>query len=82
MTKNFDKFKEEDPWLTVPEDYKKVRKGDNFQGYTYKRNIERERSPLVAALEELENIRPTTIKANFDRVIIFFRLLVNEISKP
>lgn len=70
MTKNFDKFEEGDPWLN--EDHKitkRGRQGDNFQGYTYKRNIERERSPLIAALEELETIRPTTIKANFDKVI-------------
>lgn len=37
-----------------------------FQGYTYKRNWDTEMSPIKRALEELENIKPSGIRADFN----------------
>ncbi len=56
-TSNFDKFEEEDSWQGE-EKTKRNRKQDiPFIGYTFKREIEMERSYLVSALEELENTK-------------------------
>ena len=41
----------------------------HFPGYTFKRNLEQEKSPLVSALEELENIKPSAVRApGFEKV--------------
>jgi serine/threonine kinase 38 len=55
-TENFDKFDEEEPFYQQAEKkLKKPRGVDiNFVGYTYKQDVENERSNLVSALQELE----------------------------
>jgi serine/threonine kinase 38 len=55
-TENFEKFQEEDAWY-IPEG-KRVRKKANFHGYSFKRDTERERSPILMAIEDLENMKP------------------------
>ena len=55
---NFDKFDEEEPWIV---NAPKNRKQDiNFIGYTFKRDIENERSSVVSALEKLEHTKAKT----------------------
>ncbi|CAD8058979.1 unnamed protein product [Paramecium primaurelia] len=74
LTSNFDKFEEKEPWKHVihnREESDQDKNGTNlnkkyFQGYTYKRNCDMEMSPVKRALEELENIRPSGIKADFN----------------
>jgi serine/threonine kinase 38 len=55
---NFDKYDEEEPWISNDppnKKYKKNRQQDlNFIGFTYKRDIENQRGGLVEALENLE----------------------------
>ena len=59
---NFDKFEEEDPFL--PGDQKGARKGGaggrkfdmHFIGYTYKADVENEKSMLVNVLKDLDSI--------------------------
>ncbi|CAD8190436.1 unnamed protein product [Paramecium octaurelia] len=65
ITANFDKFDEQDPWYQTQE--KRSREQNHFQGYTFKRTQENEVSPIKRALEELENIKPSGIRANFDK---------------
>ena len=53
----FDRFEEEEPWLP-PEDNKrsrKQRKDINFVGYTYKADVEEQKSKFVQALQETLN---------------------------
>lgn len=75
LTSNFDKFEEKEPWKHVihnREESDQEKNGSNlnkkyFQGYTYKRNCDAEMSPVKRALEELENIKPSGIKADFEK---------------
>ncbi|CAD8070381.1 unnamed protein product [Paramecium primaurelia] len=77
LTSNFDKFEEKEPWKNVvhniqndiDQDKNKLINENKkyFHGYTYKRNYDIEISPIKRALEELENIRPSGIKAEFDK---------------
>ena len=59
-TSRFDKFDEEDPFYP-PEDgglgrrHKKQRKDINFVGYTYKADVEEQKTKLVQALQETLN---------------------------
>ena len=76
-TSNFDKFDEEEPWIPDYSKMKKTRKvwkkvlkifiifffkDVNFIGYTFNRNIENQRSSLVAALIDLEASKHSSIK--------------------
>eukprot|EP01017_Pseudomicrothorax_dubius_P032796 TRINITY_DN4330_c0_g3_i4.p1 TRINITY_DN4330_c0_g3~~TRINITY_DN4330_c0_g3_i4.p1 ORF type:complete len:334 (-),score=98.66 TRINITY_DN4330_c0_g3_i4:378-1379(-) len=58
-TSNFDKYEEEEPWICDPSlnKAKRARKDVQFIGYTFKRDFENERTSLIQALEELEQIR-------------------------
>ena len=56
-TANFDKFEEDEPWNYVST--KKKRKDGNFVGFTYNRNDENVKSSLLAALLDLETVRPS-----------------------
>lgn len=64
--KNFDPYDEEEPWYTpqlLPGQKKPKNKNDyNFIGYTYKRDNDSERTPMVIALENLEKCRPSNFK--------------------
>lgn len=54
----FDRFEEEEPWLPTGDDSKKsrkMRKDINFVGYTYKADLEEQKSKLVQALQETLN---------------------------
>ena len=54
----FDKFEEEEPWLPAEDQNKrsrKQRKDINFVGYTYKADVEEQKSKLVQALQETLN---------------------------
>ena len=56
---NFDKFDEEEPFLAGidPKNKKGGRKLDlNFIGYTYKADVENEKSMLVNVLKDLDAI--------------------------
>lgn len=49
----FDKFDEEEPFIPVDEKKaKKVRKDNNFPGFTYNKDIEEQKSNFVKALNE------------------------------
>jgi serine/threonine kinase 38 len=52
--KRFDKFDEEEPFYPVEDKkgVKKARKDINFVGYTYKKDVEEQKSNLVKALNE------------------------------
>lgn len=52
--RRFDKFDEEEPWYPVEDkkNGKKQRKDINFVGYTYKKDVEEQKSNLVKALNE------------------------------
>lgn len=58
-TTNFDKYEEEEPWIPEdkPKNGKKSRKEVQFIGYTFKRDLENERTSVASALEELEMLR-------------------------
>ncbi len=56
-TKYFEDFKEEEPWVDHTSDGKRNRKDVNFIGYTFKRDVEKERSGVISALENLEKIK-------------------------
>jgi len=54
----FDRFEEEDPWFPADDGVKrnrKHRKDINFVGYTYKADVEEQKSKLVQALQETLN---------------------------
>lgn len=55
---NFDKFDEEEPFFADPKNRtKNARRVDiNFIGYTYKADVEFEKSMLVNVLKDLENV--------------------------
>jgi len=62
-TSNFDHFEETESFYPhVTPRTKRTRKDPNFIGYTYKREVENQRSGLITALEELENIRKSNLK--------------------
>ncbi|CAK87007.1 unnamed protein product (macronuclear) [Paramecium tetraurelia] len=76
LTSNFDKFEEKEPWKHIVHNEKDANQEENkatsenkkyFYGYTYKRNYDAEISPIKRALEELQNIKPSGIKAEFDK---------------
>ncbi|CAD8081495.1 unnamed protein product [Paramecium primaurelia] len=76
LTSNFDKFEEKEPWINNVQNEKDIDQDKNkninenkkyFYGYTYKRNYDIEKSPIKRAIEELENIKPSGIKADFDK---------------
>lgn len=51
--RRFDKFDEEDPFYPVEDKkVKKQRKDINFVGYTYKKDVEEQKTNLVKALNE------------------------------
>jgi serine/threonine kinase 38 len=63
-TSNFDKFDEEEPWYIEDQNKsRKQRKDINFIGYTFKRDIEAQRSLLVVALQELERNKASQARA-------------------
>ena len=54
----FDRFEEEEPWFPAEDAAKrsrKQRKDINFVGYTYKADVEEQKSKLVQALQETLN---------------------------
>ena len=57
-TSNFDQFEETEPFYP-PQVKKKQRKDPHFIGYTFKRDDELQRNGLVAAMEELEEVKST-----------------------
>jgi serine/threonine kinase 38 len=63
-TSNFDRFEETDQFYPPEASRrgKKARKDVNFIGYTFKREDENQRSTLVEALQELENLRLSTLR--------------------
>ena len=68
-TRNFDKFEEEEPFYpphaTVAAVY---RKNAEFIGYTYKKDVEKQRSGLVEALQDLESVRRSAVRASSARL--------------
>lgn len=63
-TSNFDQFDESEPFYPPPQPRnKRTRKDPNFIGYTYKQEVENQRTGLATALEELENIRKSSTRA-------------------
>lgn len=54
-TRHFDKFEEDEPFVSTPDPSPKFRKDMDFVGYTYKRGTQR--NSLVLALQELESLR-------------------------
>mmetsp|Transcript_26020 Transcript_26020/g.25618 ORF Transcript_26020/g.25618 Transcript_26020/m.25618 type:complete len:179 (+) Transcript_26020:739-1275(+) len=57
-TSNFDQFEEVEPFYPPEnEKKKKIRKDNNFIGYTYKKELENQRTSLVTALQELDAVR-------------------------
>jgi len=70
---NFDKFDEEEsfypPEDNKPAKYKKSRKIDvNFVGYTYKGDLENQRSTIANALHDLDAIKMATQKSKEDNM--------------
>ena len=61
-TKYFEDFKEEEPWVDHTSDGKRNRKDVNFIGYTFKRDVEKERSGVISALENLEKIKQSNTR--------------------
>jgi len=64
---NFDQFDEEDPFHRPIDNKKKAgnRKQDmNFVGYTYKANVEAEKSMLVNVLKELDSVNDQQFEPN------------------
>jgi hypothetical protein len=55
-TTNHEDYEEEDPWIPLKASkVKKDRKNDDdFRGFTYKRDLDSERTVLALALENLE----------------------------
>lgn len=68
---NFDHFEEEEPFY--PEESKQSRKAANrkldmnFIGYTYKADVEEQRSQLVSVLKHLGNIQDENIGEQDDK---------------
>jgi len=64
-TENFDKFEEEEPFYGQDKNGKKIGLGNNrrldmnFIGYTYKADVENEKSMLVNVLKDLDTIQET-----------------------
>ena len=57
---NFDKFEEEEPYNQDSKKGKGARRVDvNFIGYTYKADVEFEKSMLLNVLKDLENVPDT-----------------------
>ncbi|CAG9312883.1 STK38_2 [Blepharisma stoltei] len=57
-TSNFDQFEEVEPFYPPEsERKKKIRKDNNFIGYTYKKELENQRTSLVTALQELDAVK-------------------------
>ncbi len=56
-SENFDKFDEEEPFFEDPKARKNGRRFDmHFIGYTYKADVENEKSMLVNVLKDLDSI--------------------------
>lgn len=55
-TSNFDQFEETEPFYP-PQSKKRSRKDPHFVGYTFKREDELQRNGIVAAMEELEEVK-------------------------
>ncbi|EAR86370.3 Serine/Threonine kinase domain protein (macronuclear) [Tetrahymena thermophila SB210] len=55
---NFDKFEEEEPWISHENNRKSKNRQQNFPfiGYTFKKNMESERSPIKKYLTEFDQI--------------------------
>lgn len=68
-TRHFDKFEEEEPFYppqaTVATVY---RRNTEFIGYTYKKDVEKQRSGLVEALQDLESVRRSAVRGSGGRV--------------
>lgn len=59
-TSNFDKYEEEDPWIS--KSGKQNKKEMTFVGYTYKQDDFEDKHPLKKALEELELNKPSNAR--------------------
>lgn len=66
-TENFDKFEEEEPFFGGNADQKNGKRGFggrkldmNFIGYTYKADVENEKSMLVNVLKDLDAVQETS----------------------
>ncbi|KAM3128981.1 hypothetical protein pb186bvf_018898 [Paramecium bursaria] len=57
-TQNFEKFEEEEPWNFGGRRTKK----DNFQGYSYNRQVQNEQSPIKKALEEIDQVKKPVVQ--------------------
>jgi hypothetical protein len=55
-TDNFENFKEDEPWY-VPTG-KRARKKADFHGYSFKREYESTKSPILSAADDVENLKP------------------------
>lgn len=74
-TENFDKFEEEEPWIHNIN--KKKRKDGNFVGFTYNRNDENVKSSLLAALLDLEALKPSnTSEKKIVKYFFLFNLFI------
>jgi serine/threonine kinase 38 len=62
-TSNFDQFEETEPFYP-PQVKKRTRKDPQFIGYTFKRDDELQRNALVAAMEELEEVKSSMSKTD------------------
>jgi serine/threonine kinase 38 len=60
-TSNFDNFEETEPFYP-PQTKKRSRKDPHFVGYTFKRDVELQRNGLVAAKEELEEVKSSMMR--------------------
>ena len=61
-TSNFDQFDETEPFYP-PQVKKRTRKDPQFIGYTFKRDDELQRNALVAAMEELEEVKSSMTRS-------------------
>ena len=61
-TKYFENFKEEAPWIDQSSEKRRSRNDVNFIGYTFKRDVENQRSGVITALENLEKIKKSEIR--------------------
>ena len=65
-TRHFDKFEEDEPFYPPQAQATAAvyRKNIEFIGYTYKKDIEQQRSGLVEALQDLESVRRSAVRAS------------------
>ncbi|CAG9315864.1 unnamed protein product [Blepharisma stoltei] len=62
---NFEQFEETEPFYPPISNKKRPQKKDvNFVGYTFKKDVEKQRTGLTSAIEELEAIRASSAREN------------------